>query len=111
MLFPDIAFRFNSAELTDLGKGKAYLAAQMLKENAQLIVAVEGHTDAAGSDEYNEQLGLRRARTVIRELTELGVDPARLSAVSLAGSKPLIDLDTDWARAVNRRVEFTVNAP
>lgn len=111
MIFPDIAFRFNSAELTDLGKGKAYLAAQMLKENAELVVAVEGHTDAAGSDEYNEQLGLRRAERVIKELTELGVDPARMSALSLAGARPLIDLETDWARAVNRRVEFSVKAP
>lgn len=111
VLFPDIAFRFNSAELTDLGKGKAYLAAQKLKEKAELVVVVEGHADVVGSEEYNQKLGLRRAERVVKELTELGIDLARMSALSLGESKPLIELETNWARAVNRRVEFTVKAP
>lgn len=110
VVFPDIAFRFNSAELTDLGKGKAYLAAQKLKEKSELVVVVEGHTDQVGTEEYNEKLGLRRAQKVIKELTDLGIDPARMSAASLGESKPLIGEETDWARAVNRRVEFRVTA-
>ncbi|MBI2357541.1 MAG: OmpA family protein [Deltaproteobacteria bacterium] len=110
VVFPDIAFAFNSADLTDVGKGRAYLAAQKLKEKEALVVVVEGHTDAVGSEEYNLKLGLRRAEKVIQELTELGIDPARVSALSLGESKPLIELETDWARAVNRRVEFTVKA-
>ena len=110
VVFPDIAFHFNSAELTDLGKGKAYLAAQKLKEKSELVVVVEGHADQVGSEEYNEKLGLRRAQKVIKELTDLGIDPARMSAASLGESKPLIGEETDWARAVNRRVEFRVTA-
>lgn len=110
VVFPDIAFRFNSAELTDLGKGRAYLAAQKLKEESELVVVVEGHADQMGDEEYNQKLGLRRAQRVIKELTELGIDPARVSAISLGKSKPLIDQETDWARAVNRRVEFRVTA-
>jgi outer membrane protein OmpA-like peptidoglycan-associated protein len=111
VVFPDIAFQFNSTELTDLGKGKAYLAAQKLKEKAELVVVVEGHTDASGSPEYNLKLGQQRAETIIKELTDLGVDPARMSAVSLGEGKPLIEQETDWARAVNRRVEFSVKVP
>src|SRR3972149_5982453 len=110
VVFPDIAFRFNSAELTDLGKGKAYLAAQKLKEKSELVVVVEGHADQVGSEEYNEKLGLHRAQKVIKELTDLGIDPARMSATSRGESKPLIGEETDWARAVNRRVEFRVTA-
>lgn len=108
VVFSDIAFRFDSAELTDLGRGQAYLAAQKLKENREMIVVIEGHADYVGSEEYNHKLGLRRAQTVINELTDLGVDPARMSAASFGESRPLIDLETDWARAVNRRVEFRV---
>lgn len=111
VVFPDIAFRFDSAELTDLGKGRAYLAAQKLKDTSELVVEVEGHTDQVGNEEYNRKLGLRRAQRVIKELTDLGIDPARMSAISLGKSKPLIDQETDWARAVNRRVEFRVAAP
>lgn len=108
VVFPDIAFSFDSDRLTDLGKGKAYLVAQKLKEKSDVVVVIEGHADFIGSDEYNQRLGLRRAETVKNELLGLGIDPARLSVASLGESKPLIDQDTNWARAVNRRAEFKV---
>jgi outer membrane protein OmpA-like peptidoglycan-associated protein len=111
VIFPEIAFKFDSAELTDLGKGQAYLVAQKLKAKEDLIVLLEGHADDVGTDAYNQKLGLRRAESVIKELTELGVDPARMSTASLGESKPLVDLETDWARAVNRRVELRILAP
>ena len=108
VVFPVVAFRFDSAELTELGKGQVYLAAQRLKQAGDLTLVIEGHTDAAGSDEYNQKLGRRRAETVIKELVAQGVDPGRVSAMSLGESRPLIDQDTQWARAVNRRVELQV---
>jgi len=108
VVFPDIAFQFNSDRLTDLGKGKAYLVGQKLKEKADVVVVIEGHADSVGSEEYNRALGLRRAETIKNEMVNLGIDPARLSIESFGKSKPLIDQETDWARAVNRRVEFKV---
>jgi len=108
VVFPNVAFRFDSAELTELGKGEVYLAAQRLKEKANITIAIEGHTDDVGSNEYNERLGLRRAETVMKELASLGVDPGKMSAASLGETKPLIGQETSWARAVNRRVEFQV---
>ncbi len=111
IVFPDVAFRFDSAELTDLGKGKVYLAAQKLKEKSEIVVAIEGHADYIGSDEYNQRLGLRRAERVMKELAQLGVEPVRMSVASFGESKPVVDQQTDWARAVNRRVEFRVAAP
>ena len=108
VVFPNVAFRFDSAELTELGKGEVYLAAQRLKEKANITIAIEGHTDDVGSNEYNEKLGLRRAETVMKELASLGVDPGKMSAASLGETKPLVGQETSWARAVNRRVEFQV---
>ncbi len=108
VVFPNVAFRFDSAELTELGKGEVYLAAQRLKEKANIAIAIEGHTDDVGSSEYNEKLGMRRAETIRKELASLGVDPGRMSAASLGETKPLIGQETAWARAVNRRVEFQV---
>jgi len=110
IVFPAVAFRFDSAELTDLGKGQVHMAAQRLKEKSDLTVVIEGHTDRIGSDEYNQKLGLRRAQTVMKELTAQGVASERMSAASLGESKPLLGQETDWARAVNRRVEFQVKA-
>jgi outer membrane protein OmpA-like peptidoglycan-associated protein len=108
VVFPDIAFQFNSSELTDLGKGKIYLLAQKIKDKTDVVVSIEGHTDYVGSDEYNQRLGLRRAQRVMKELADLGIDPSRVSVSSFGESKPLVDQQTDWARAVNRRVEFTI---
>jgi outer membrane protein OmpA-like peptidoglycan-associated protein len=110
IIFPNVAFRFASAELTDLGKGEVYLIAQRLKKNSNTVV-IEGHADYVGSDEYNVRLGLLRAEIVKRELAQLGIDPARLSTVSMGKSKPLIEEETDWARAVNRRVELKTSSP
>jgi outer membrane protein OmpA-like peptidoglycan-associated protein len=108
-VFPAVAFRFDSAELTDLGKGQVYLAAQRLKEKPELAVLVEGHTDNVGTDDYNQKLGLRRAQSVIKELVAQGIESNRMSATSVGETKPMIDQSNQWARAVNRRVEFQVN--
>jgi peptidoglycan-associated lipoprotein len=110
LVFPAVAFAFNSANLTDLGKGQVYLAAQRLKEKADITVVIEGHADNRGSDEYNQKLGLQRAETVMSELAAQGIDRSRISTASVGESKPLIGTDTAWAHAVNRRVEFQVKA-
>ena len=110
LVFPQVAFAFDSANLTDLGKGQVYLAAQRLKEKAELTVVIEGHADNLGADDYNQKLGLQRAQTVTNELIAQGVDGGRISTASLGESKPVIGTDTAWARAVNRRVEFQVKA-
>lgn len=110
VVFPDVAFEFDSAKLTDLGKGKAYLVAEKLKEQSDLVVVLEGHADDLGAEEYNQKLALRRAEAVIQELTALGVEPERMSTVSLGETQPRINQETGWARAVNRRVELKITA-
>jgi len=108
--FSDITFEFDKATLTDVGRGRVYLIAQKLKEGKNVKVEVQGHTDYIGTEEYNKELGLKRAETVKAELVRLGVDPTRMSTVSYGESKPLIDMKTPWARAVNRRTEFVIES-
>jgi len=110
LVFPAVAFDFDSAYLTDLGRGQVYLAAQRLKERGELTVVIEGHADNRGNDEYNQKLGMQRAQTIMSQLISLGVDPSRISTATMGEAKPLIDGDASWARAVNRRVEFQVRA-
>lgn len=108
-VFPQIAFKFDSAALTDLGKGRAYLAAQALLEKRDIVVVIEGHTDNVGTEEYNMALGLRRAESIKHELESLGVEPERVSVASVGETNPLIPQDTSWAHAVNRRVEMRLS--
>ncbi len=106
--FPDIAFDFDKATLNNLGRARVRQVAQLLASVPSLKVVVEGHTDYVGSDEYNIQLGQRRADAVTKELSELGVDTQRMSPVSFGEGKPLFTEEEDWARAANRRVQFSV---
>ena len=103
--FPDVNFDFNSRKLNRLGRGRAAQIAAMLKEQPGLHVVLEGHTDQVGSEAYNDKLGLDRAEAVRAELTAQGVDTTTLSTVTFGKSKPVFDDMSEWARAVNRRVE------
>ncbi|MCB0319474.1 MAG: OmpA family protein [Bdellovibrionales bacterium] len=103
--FPDVNFDFDKGSLNDLGKGRAYQIAELLGREPSLRVVLEGHTDFIGTEDYNEKLGMRRAEAVRSELLALGVSPERLSSVTFGKSQPALSQETDWARAVNRRVE------
>jgi len=106
--FPDVNFDFDKHNLNNLGKGRTYQIAELLKQEPGLQVVLEGHTDYIGSHEYNEGLGMNRAEAVRQELVSLGVSPERVSTVTFGKSQPLLDQESDWARAVNRRVQIHV---
>ena len=102
-------FAFNSAVLTDAGKVRLDEGAKMLIEHGALTVEVAGHTDAVGSDAYNQKLSERRAKSVASYLESKGVDAAHLAPVMGYGkSKPIATNDTAEGRAQNRRVELVV---
>jgi outer membrane protein OmpA-like peptidoglycan-associated protein len=71
-------------------------------------VEVAGHTDARGSDSYNQDLSQRRAEAVAEYLGGRGVAPERLIAVGYGESRPIADNDTDEGMEKNRRVEFNL---
>lgn len=101
-----VQFGFDSADI--LPSARRQLDA--LAEGIRLLpgtkaVVIEGHTDAAGSARYNEQLSQRRATSVKQYLVAMhGIDPARLRAVGL-GQRGLLQ-DLDPLAAENRRVQF-----
>jgi len=83
-------------------------AARAIQEEPSIDVSVEGHTDAIGTDAYNQGLSERRADAVRDRLVELGVSPSRLSARGYGESEPVASNTTDEGRAQNRRVELKV---
>jgi len=88
-------------------------AAQILKDNPNVNVVVEGHTDSIGSDAYNQRLSERRARAVKQYLTSRGVEASRLETVGKGETEPVADntkngRDNPEGRAMNRRAELKV---
>jgi outer membrane protein OmpA-like peptidoglycan-associated protein len=71
-------------------------------------VRIEGHTDNRGSPQYNLELSKRRAASVLRYLSEHGVEASRLESEGYGLAKPIADNNTDQGRGANRRVEFIV---
>jgi outer membrane protein OmpA-like peptidoglycan-associated protein len=83
-------------------------AVDVLKENPNVRISVEGHTDGVGSDLYNEKLSVRRAEAVFRYLVNNGIAPERMEVIGYGESRPVASNDTDSGRAQNRRVELHV---
>ncbi|MGI6680656.1 MAG: OmpA family protein [Bdellovibrionota bacterium] len=104
---PDVNFDFDKKELNTLGKGKARVIANMLKEKLGVNVVLSGHADYIGSDTYNQKLGLDRAKALKDELVSLGVPSDRISTVSFGKERPVLGEKDAPARAVNRRVEVS----
>ena len=69
--------------------------------------AVAGHTDERGTEQHNEGLSRRRAQSVHDHLVQSGgIDPDRLEIEAHGEAVPLMTEDSDYARQMNRRVEF-----
>ncbi len=73
------------------------------------VFVVAGYTDSMGHEEYNYELGQRRATSVAGYLVgNKGLDPTQVRVVSYGASKPVADNGTRSGRRQNRRVEILV---
>ncbi|WP_409019015.1 OmpA family protein [Brevundimonas vesicularis] len=84
------------------------LVQQLRAENKNVYLEIQGHTDSAGDAQLNERLGLERAETVRRYLSEQGIPLNRMATISYGETKPIAPNDTREGRAQNRRVAIVV---
>ncbi len=103
-----VHFDFNKSDIRPDSRPALNQAAEILKENPNVRISVEGHTDAIGTDEYNEQLSTQRAEAVFRYLVNHGVPPEHMAVTGYGKRRPVADNDSDSGRAQNRRVELHV---
>lgn len=82
--------------------------AEILEEESDIKLEIEGHTDNTGSVRLNQVLSGRRALAIKTYLVKKGIAQERLSAAGYGSEKPIADNNTEKGRAKNRRVEFKV---
>ena len=102
-----LLFKTGESQLLPIAQQRLDQVAQALMEAEQEIV-IEGHTDARGSAEYNQQLSKARAEAVRAYLVTRGVDPDKIIAVGMGESQPIAQNNSAEGRANNRRVEIIV---
>ena len=72
------------------------------------VIEIAGHTDSDGSTHYNQRLSEQRAASVVGFLLHYKVSPNRLSAVGYGELHPVAPNTSAANKALNRRIEFTV---
>ena len=113
---PDtVTFAFNSATLDENAKAILRRQAHFIRQFPEVRWKVFGHTDAVGSNYYNQRLGQRRAEAVVAYLSSQGVSRKRLQAVvSYGETRPLVatqDRERRNRRTVTEVSGFVADAP
>jgi len=105
----NILFVTGSARLQSKSfKGLNDVAA-IMKENPDMLLAIDGHTDNVGKDDFNQTLSENRANSVKTYLVSKGVEESRITATGYGESKPIADNKTAAGRQKNRRSELTLS--
>lgn len=84
-------------------------AAQIMKDNPDIVVEIHGYTCSIGSEKSNLILSEKRAYAVMNFLVQYGgIEPKRLRAKGFGESRPIASNETEEGRQLNRRVEFVI---
>jgi OmpA-OmpF porin, OOP family len=102
-----IHFAYNKARIKNTSFWILEQVASVLKDNPEIKLSIEGHTDSRGSDRYNKKLSSKRAKAVMKHLVKKGkISKKRFTSKGWGEEKPIDTNLTDEGRAANRRVEF-----
>lgn len=104
----NILFNTNSSELTELSTAMLDNFALYLKDNPQIKIRIEGHTDDIADADFNMKLSKKRAQRVYRYLIKKDIKRGRMTYDGFGETKPVATNDTEKGRAKNRRTEFVV---
>jgi len=105
----DVLFGTDLSRLTPDGIRTAQKLADVLNQNPQRTVLVEGYTDSTGSAAHNQELSERRAQSVKSALQGMGISGDRVAVRGLGQQFPVAANDTSANRQMNRRVEIVIS--
>ena len=101
-------FDTDKAELKPVATEELDVYSGYMTRNPSKNIKVTGHTDATGSEAYNQALSEKRANAVKTYLEDKGIDGKRIETIGMGESSPVATNKTKEGRAENRRVEIEV---
>ncbi len=104
----DVLFPLNSSYLTDQAKREIDKLVSLLDDYPGASLIVDGHTDATGTETYNQWLSEKRAESVKKYAVDNGLPESRVTTNGYGQTKPIAPNNTTEGRQQNRRVEVTI---
>lgn len=105
-----LLFGFDSDRLQPAAQANLADLAASLMDYDDTEILIIGHTDARGSDAYNQGLSERRADAAAAHLIQNGISARRVDVMGLGESEPVADNASEAGRQENRRVEVAIFA-
>ena len=105
-----LLFAYDSDDITGDARTNLQNLAESLRNYSDTDVLIVGHTDATGSDNYNQGLSERRAAAAANFLASNGVTRTRVQTAGRGETEPIETNETADGRALNRRVEIVIVA-
>jgi len=105
----DVLFNVDRAELSAEGMRTAQKLADVLMQEPQSVVLVEGFTDSTGTSSHNLDLSQRRAESVRNALIGLGVPANKIASRGYGEAYPVASNSDAGSRQLNRRVEIVLS--
>ena len=105
----DVLFRSGSFELLPGARERLAKVSGIVLAYPSLHLAIEGHTDSVGGDDYNQDLSEHRAEAVRDYFVQQGVPAGTIEARGFGKSEPIASNETPEGRQQNRRVELVLS--
>lgn len=104
----NIFFDYDKSELLEASFFELDRLVNIMDDNPNIVIRIEGHTDNMGSDTYNQKLSEDRAKAVYDYLKGKNIALTRISYIGYGETIPVAPNDTEEGRALNRRVVFKI---
>lgn len=103
----EVNFATDQANILPESQAQIEQVIQLLKNNPELKLTINGHTDGSGDAKHNQALSEQRANAVVKALTNnTGIQQNRLTAKGFGDTQPVAENSTENGKALNRRVEL-----
>ena len=106
--FQKVFFELDSASLSEAGRQVLLENVEIMRDNPNIRIEVQGHADERGTTEYNMALGEKRAKAVLNFMSAQGIGSSRVRIVSYGEEQPMSRSSSEVAWSQNRRCEFII---